>query len=498
MKTLKIALSLWMMSFAVSPSFAQHQKVKTIITTDGEIDDVDTFIRMLLYANEFDIEGLVYSSSMWHYSGDGLGTKFVSEMPMTKEMYGTQTDLRWPGVNWMQELILDYARVYDNLIKHDLNYPTPEKLMSMVRVGNIEFEGEMEKVTLGSEWIKNKLLQDDIDELYLQAWGGTNTIARALKSIEEAYADSENWEAIHKAVTDKSIIYTIMDQDATYRDYISKNWPDIRVYYNASQFAAFAYPWKRVVPKEFQKYLEGSFMGPIINNSGPLLKKYYSYGDGQKQEGDDEHIHGDLSKIKDAQWGSFDQYAFISEGDTPAYLHLVDLGLDNYNYPHYGGWGGRFAQSKENPFKYEDGELVADLNPETGEKDPMYPQTRWIEAIQNDFAARAAWCISDFDEANHAPQITIQEPTRQTVKRGAKVKLNFTSTDLDGDQITHRVWNYADVSTADASVVFSDVDATIKVSKKAKPGDEVHIIVEGTDSGLPSLTRYRRVILKVE
>jgi len=167
----------------ISLTMSSQQRVKTIITTDGEIDDVDTFIRMLLYSNEFDIVGLVYSSSMWHYSGDGLGTKFVSEMPMTKEIYGAQTDLRWPGVNWMQELILDYARVYDNLIKHDPSYPTPEKLMSMVRVGNVEFEGEMEKITLGSEWIKNKLLQDDIDELYLQAWGGTNTIARALKSI---------------------------------------------------------------------------------------------------------------------------------------------------------------------------------------------------------------------------------------------------------------------------------------------------------------------------
>jgi hypothetical protein len=106
--------------------------------------------------------------------------------------------------------------------------------------------------------------------------------------------------------------------------------------------------------------------------------------------------------------------------------------------------------------------------------------------------------VSDFEGANHAPQITIQEPTRQTVKRGAKVKLNFTSTDVDGDQITHRVWNYADVSTAKSTVVFSDVDAIIKVSKKAKSGDEVHIIVEGTDSGVPALTRYRRVILKVE
>jgi hypothetical protein len=38
-------------------------KSRTIITTDGEVDDMDSFIRMLLYANEFKIEGLVYGSS---------------------------------------------------------------------------------------------------------------------------------------------------------------------------------------------------------------------------------------------------------------------------------------------------------------------------------------------------------------------------------------------------------------------------------------------------
>ncbi|HMQ64523.1 MAG TPA: DUF1593 domain-containing protein, partial [Flavilitoribacter sp.] len=58
-------------------------KPRTIVTTDGEIDDVDSYIRMLLYANEFRIEGLIYSSSMWHYKGDGKGTEFTSEMEMT-------------------------------------------------------------------------------------------------------------------------------------------------------------------------------------------------------------------------------------------------------------------------------------------------------------------------------------------------------------------------------------------------------------------------------
>ena len=79
------------------------------MTTDGEIDDVDTFIRMLMYSNEYQLEGLIYSSSMWHYKGDGKGTKFISEMEMTRKMYGEKTDLRWPGVNWIQDLVKAYA-----------------------------------------------------------------------------------------------------------------------------------------------------------------------------------------------------------------------------------------------------------------------------------------------------------------------------------------------------------------------------------------------------
>jgi Protein of unknown function (DUF1593) len=49
--------------FSVATAQSKLSKTRTIITTDGEIDDVDSFIRMLLYANEFSIEGLVYSSS---------------------------------------------------------------------------------------------------------------------------------------------------------------------------------------------------------------------------------------------------------------------------------------------------------------------------------------------------------------------------------------------------------------------------------------------------
>ena len=46
----------------------------TVITTDGEVDDYDSMVRMLLYSNNMDIRGFVYSASQWHWEGDGKGT----------------------------------------------------------------------------------------------------------------------------------------------------------------------------------------------------------------------------------------------------------------------------------------------------------------------------------------------------------------------------------------------------------------------------------------
>jgi hypothetical protein len=70
------------------------------------------------------------------------GTLFTSEMPMTKAMYGPIKDLRWAGVQWMQELLAAYEKVYPNLSKNAKNYPSPNYLKGLVKVGNIDFEGE--------------------------------------------------------------------------------------------------------------------------------------------------------------------------------------------------------------------------------------------------------------------------------------------------------------------------------------------------------------------
>ncbi len=489
--------------FFFSEGFSQQSstsKPRTIVTTDGEIDDVDSYIRMLLYANEFNIEGLVYSSSMWHYKGDGKGTKIISEMEMTKKMYGEKTDLRWPGTTWMNDLLDAYEKVFPSLSKNANGYPTAAHLKSLVKVGNIDFEGEMENDTEGSDFIKAKLLDNTTQPIYLQVWGGTNTIARALKSIEDKYKNTNEWQKMYKKICDKAIIYAILDQDATYKKYVAVNWPGIKVYYNSHQFWCLAYPWKQAVNEKLYPLLQGKFMGEnIINNHGPLTKMYYSYGDGQKQAGDDEHIHGDLSKIKTGQWGSFEKYDFLSEGDSPAFLHLINVGLDNLANPSFGGWGGRLKQSKTNPSRWEDGEEVADFNPITQKIDLAYPQIRWLEALQNDFAARADWCVNDFKNANHAPKISVPK-NKLIVTAGQTINLKATATDTDKNKVTISFWQYNEAGTSPEKAVIHATgnNTQIQIPSTAKSGDTIHIIVEGKDNGTPSLTRYQRVVLTIK
>ena len=476
----------------------QTEKPRTIVTTDGEVDDQDSFIRLLLYSNEFELLGLVYSSSQWHYQGDGKGTTFISKMESTKERYGERAELRWPGISWMQESIDRYATVYDNLIKHARGYPTPDHLKSLVKIGNIEFEGEMEKDTEGSDLIKATLLDNSSEPVYLQIWGGTNTVARALKSIEDDYKNTPDWSQVEKKVSEKAIIYAILDQDNTYQKYIAPNWPKIKVLYNSSQFWNFAYPWPRVVPEFLQEWLQGPWFKKNIKFShGELLSHYYLWGDGTAILNDPEHDHGDTVKMKQMNMGKYD---FISEGDSPAFFHLIDVGLDNLSDASYGGWGGRMVRSTKNPYRWEDGDKATDFNPYTNKQDRAYPQTRWIDVLQNDFAARADWCVMPYEKANHPPVVVLRHANSLSGKRGALIRLIGFGSDPDRTNVAYKWWQYFDVDSYSGKIEIIDNNldkASFIVPKDAKVGDTIHVILEVTDSGKPMLTRYQRVVVKV-
>ena len=112
-----------LLGFAPGPAEGSSRP-RVIVTTDGEIDDRDSMIRFLMYANEWDIEGIVTSSSQYHWQGHN-----------------------WAGDDWLDPLLDAYAQVYPNLVKHDPGYPTPELLRKRAHLGNVKAEGEMEEET---------------------------------------------------------------------------------------------------------------------------------------------------------------------------------------------------------------------------------------------------------------------------------------------------------------------------------------------------------------
>ncbi len=122
--------------------------------------------------------------------------------------------------------------------------------------------------------------------------------------------------------------------------------------------------------------------------------------------------------------------------------------------------------------------------------------------IQNDFAARVDWCVKPYEEANHPPVVKLKHAVDLKAKPGETVKLNAKGTsDPDGDILNIRWWQYAEADTYQGTVEIkgsTKKNASFKVPGDASSENTIHIICEVTDSGTPQLTRYQRVVVKIE
>ncbi len=442
-------------------------KPRVLVLSDGEIDDECSLVRFLLCANEFDVEGIVTTSSQYHWHGHN-----------------------WAGDDWAQPYLKAYAAVYPNLLKHDRNYPAPELLQTRTLLGNVKAEGEMSEVTPGSEHIVTVLLDDsDNRPLWIQAWGGTNTLARALKTIEEEHPEKM------AVVAARMRLFLIWEQDSTFQDYIKPRWGKYGILTIISdQFLAFFYHWKKYLPADQQTYLVGAWMRPhILEGHGPLCALYKAQGNGD----------------------------FRSEGDSFAFLHNVGTGLRSMESPGWGGWGGRYLRVRDNTwydpvlepgYRYPEGRWYTDSAwgrarlrkqiPNDAELTAyLEPAWRWIAAVQHDFAARADWCVKPYAEANHPPVVVLAHPADLQARPGETVHLSVQgSTDPDGDALSYQWWQYRDAGTCagDAAILHAtEPAATFALPATAAKGETLHLICTVTDDGTPCLTRYQRVIVTV-
>lgn len=467
-------------------TFPSKPRVFIITDISNEPDDAESLCRYLLYSNQFQTEGLVACTSTW------MKTK-VCPQDITK-------------------IINAYAGAVDNLNKHahpDFPYPTATYLHGIVRSGppvyGFAAVGDDIPLSEGGELLLERITAPSTQPLWVLCWGGTNVLAQVLLQIRNTYSADEA-----AALRAKLRVYTISDQDDT-AAWIRIQFPDI--FYISSVHGWNQYgmaAWTGISGDKYYLFDQG---GPDFSKITPQWIK---------------------ENIQIGPLGSaYPDYMFIPEGDTPTFLYLIQNGLGVPEEPSFGSWGGRYAltdpsgsgQRARHFTDVSDGVVGKDGKMHRSNQATIW---RWRDAFQNDFAARIRWTMTDdFAGANHHPVISVNgstgtEPIVIAVEAGSTLRFDASQTyDPDeGDRLTFKWWHYRDPSASQWSVHHEVAELGIRrldddgraveveipgpekccvelISRRALArGQLLHLILEVTDNGTPSLTSYRRIMIQ--
>jgi len=457
---------------------------RMIVISDigNEPDDQMSLVRLLLYSNELDIEGLIASTSTWQRT---------TIHPET-----------------MRTLIATYGQVRPSLLLNAKGWPEAADLAGNVYAGQSGYgmaATGSSSDSDGARAIVRAVERADPRPLWICLWGGANTLAQALVDLRASHTAAETAQLIGKLR-----VNAISDQDDA--------GPWIR-----QEFPALFWVGMPSTPTSGEYY--------FATWTGISGDAYYRNGAGADfttvtNEWLDENIRskGPLGKV-------YPRFLFIMEGDTPSYLGLLDNGLNAFRRPDWGGWGGRYVYrqpyGETHPIWTQGGDEFArntsqdavvgvDGQPHVSDQATIW---RWREAFQNDFAARMTWTVADFAHSNHNPLAAVNgisgtAPIEMEVTVGQTVVLDAgASSDPDGQQLHFHWFHYQEAGSVagnQAALTLSDAETakvTVRADAACRPmwmpaapciGDgTAHVILAVTDSGSPALTSYRRVILQV-
>jgi len=472
---------------ALSPAhiddFTGRPRVIVISDIGNEPDDQMSFVRLLLYSNEFDIEGLIAATSTWQRTATHPET--------------------------MHALIQAYRQVRPNLLLHATGWPTAEDLDRLVFTGQPGYGMAAigpDKLSPGAESILRAGEREDSRPLWICIWGGADTLAEALLHLKMTRTPDATERFVQKLR-----VYSISDQDDAGL-WIRREFPSLFYIVQPSTQAGDEYyyaTWTGISGDVFYRNCAGADFSTVTNkwldknirNKGPLGKLY-------------------------------PRYAFIMEGDTPSFLGLIDNGLNSYRRPDWGGWGGRYVYRRPygepHSIWTQGGDESARMTSQdsvTGVDGKEYTSDqatiwRWREAFQNDFAARMSWTISDFARANHNPEVEVNgntgtAPILVEAEVGQPLLFDASrSRDPDGQNLHYRWFQYNEAGASDANhaqIAIAGGDGpTVTVTPiaacrsvwlpRVEPcvgNGTAHLILAVSDDGSPQLTSYRRILLNV-
>lgn len=292
-------------------------------------DDIQSMIRLLVYANDLEIEGLIASAATLANVANKQGILDVLDL---------------------------YDRVDENLRRHDPRFPTADHLRSVTSVGRSGTYARPAQEIIGpgldseaSEAIIAAVDRPDPRPLWVLAWTGPRELAQALWKIRETRSPAETAQFVRKIR-----VYLIALQDGT-GQWLLDEFPDLFIIHSAANWTGMIF----YTPGSDSRLADLDWLNRNVRKGHGLLGLCYP-------ESGWEH---DALGVK--------------EGDSPSFLHLLSgvRGLNDPEQPDQPGWGGRFVL--RDPTR----------NHWTDDPEGPQTVWRWREQVQADFAARMDWCL---------------------------------------------------------------------------------------------------------
>jgi hypothetical protein len=370
-------------------------------------DNQQYLVRLLLYSNEIDIEGII---------------------PTTSEF---QTDIVHP--DYVFPIIDAYELVQPNLLKHAAGFPSADHLRKLVAVGPSVFGLEaLEGGSLspGAQLIIQVVDRPDPRPVWVSIGGGANTLAEALNYVKKTRSGQAR-----AAFISKLRVYSISDQDAT-GPWMRQEFPDLFYIVTPSNSNGTPFSQEDFIPATWGGIDALATSGQGFNEASGVdnTKVLEPWLDANIRS------KGPLGAV-------YPPILFFMEGDTPSWFSLVNNGLSSYRNPSWGGWGGRYEwrifYGESRPIWTQG---LTSLDTVTGIDGKRYRSDkatiwRWRDAYQNDFAARMDWTINDYQHANHPPSVVVNGVAGKDVLTvnavaGQPVSLSAAgSSDPDGNHL---------------------------------------------------------------
>jgi cellulose-binding protein len=330
---------------------AERPRLAVLTDIGGDPDDQQSLIRLLVYANEFEIEAIIASAS---------GT------PGELKTAVTRPDL-------ILDTIAAYEKVLPNLQNHAADWPKPDELRARVKSGNPQRGRDhigVEHDTPGSQFLMDRIdAGTQQNPLNISIWGGQTDLAQALWRVKR-----ERGESGYRDFVRKFRVFDIADQDGI-ADWMRQEFPGMN------------YLLARAAPGRDKR--EATFRGMYLTGDESLTSRDWV----------EQHVRstGPLGALYPTKtWTAPNQHACLKEGDTPSWFFFLPAGGNDPSDPTKPGWGGQYQRDPDGWWR--------DLTARDG-FDPRTTVSRWRPDFQRDFARRMAWCRSEAGDNSTAPTV---------------------------------------------------------------------------------------------